>query len=822
LPNTLLKIVTQCCAFLLLSAVASHAIGAVSAPKAHKKKLIPKAFELAVQAASNPTLALYDTLLNQQAVGDGRFLVLPTGQIYVHAAEFIKWRLRTPNVAAMTFEGQSWYALSSLAGAQFQTNAATQSITIQLDAEAFLAAPISLIEQNVHLPKLPPWGAYSNYELMLAQASNAQQVITGLNAQVFGPYGNLSNSLVAQNLKTAHMQRSQLIRQETRWSRDWPLEQLNTQLGDSQVNASLWGRSAHFAGIHIARNFTTQPDVSITTMPLLFGAATLPSTGELYVDGVLRKTFAVPIGPFQLTDFPELAGQGEVKMIIRDDLGREQQVFAPYAATPSLLKAGVLDYSFNLGRLRRNFAQANNDYGQFMSVLSVRQGYQDKFTAELRGELASQQLTLGAGGSALTPLGVISSAFAGSVSGNGLGTLALLSLDKQSKTGLSYALKTQLAQASFVQTQEEIFSLPVNAVQPQFINATTAQLQALRTLNNPLRLASVNLGWRFADGAHLSASYALRGLQNLGNTQIATLNYNTRIAANLSLSSTLLAVVGNNASQSLLFSLSMPLGQQGAVANANLAIQNKQLQPILQIQQAASAETGLGYHGLLVGGANSQQEAGATWQRDNGVLDFALGHTRAGGSYRAAARGAIAYLDGQFFPTRTINDSFALVHIPGYAQLPVLSNSRVVAHTNARGDALLPDLSAYRNNRISVDPLTLPLDAQIVTADLGMIPYRHSGLTATLGIKRSRSALLSIVLANGAPAPIGMTFNVNSGTEKFMVGMRGEVYITELGNLNKLNGEWQGKHCSFDYSPPLDSTEIAYSEPISCKLSTQP
>jgi outer membrane usher protein len=766
---------------------------------------------------SPAVLALYDTTLNQQAVGINRFLRTAEGAIYLHETELAKLHLRVPQTPPLQEDGQRWYALSSLAGCQAREDVVSQSIVITLAPEAFLSTAIQDDAGHKKLqPTLPNWGAYSNYELLTGQAASSQQLVAGLNMQVFGPIGNFSNSVIQQNLRTPTTQSSQLIRQETRWSRDWPEQMLNTQLGDSQVASSLWGRSAHFGGVHLGSQFATQPEFSTSAMPLLGGVAALPSTVELYVDGQLRNTFEVPIGPFQLNDFPPLAGQGEAKIIIRDGLGREQQVIAPYASTPLLLKAGVSDYQVNAGLLRRNFGQATNDYGRAMSSATVRRGWSEILTLEGRAELISNQTSLGAGASYLTQYGVASSALAVSSSASGAGALKLIALDSPNKTGLSYTLKGQFADTRFVQLQEELNLTPLNALQPQFVNAALTQLQAIRAITNPQRLLTANLGWRFSSGSYVSASYTERSALNQAANKIAALNYSTQLGGGLSFNAMLFSILGATASQSMLFTLSMPFGKQGGIATLSAAQQNQQLQPILQVQQSPAPNWG--YHALAVGGLNQRQEAGLALQTETGAYNLALGRSTIGGNYRAEARGALAWIDGEIYNTRTIHDSFALVHVPGYANLPVLGNQRVMAHTNTNGDALLPELQSYHDNQIAIDPLTLPLDAHSIESSLTMIPYQHSGLIKTLTIKRNRSALLTLQLDDGSPAPIGMDVSLTGSSEKFMVGMRGEVYVTELATNNQFSATWQGKTCHFDYAPPPDANEMSYSDAILCSL----
>jgi outer membrane usher protein len=80
-----------------------------------------------------------------------------------------------------------------------------------------------------------------------------------------------------------------LLRLDTVWSRDWPDEMVNVQIGDTQGRGGWWGRPVHFGGLRLGRNFATQPGFVTTPIPLLESEAALPSMVELFIDGVARR-----------------------------------------------------------------------------------------------------------------------------------------------------------------------------------------------------------------------------------------------------------------------------------------------------------------------------------------------------------------------------------------------------------------------------------------------------------------------------------------------------------------------------------------------------
>lgn len=95
---------------------------------------------------------------------------------------------------------------------------------------------------------------------------------------------------------------------------------------------------------------------------------------------------------------PRLLGEGELRVVVRDLLGREQVLSERYYASPRLLRPGVTDFSYEAGFVRENFALASNDYGRFFAAATWRRGFAERFTGELRAEGLHKQQTVGASG----------------------------------------------------------------------------------------------------------------------------------------------------------------------------------------------------------------------------------------------------------------------------------------------------------------------------------------------------------------------------------------------------------------------------------------
>src|SRR5690606_23718971 len=81
---------------------------------------------------------------------------------------------------------------------------------------------------------------------------------------------------------------------------------------------------------------------------------------------------------------------------------------------------------------------------------------------------------------------------------------------------------------------------------------------------------------------------------------------------------------------------------------------------------------------------------------------------------RLRASGALVGIGGRAYATPPLESGFALVRVPGVADVPVLRENLEVGRTDARGDLLVRGLIPYYANQVALDPSQVPLDHEIV------------------------------------------------------------------------------------------------------------
>jgi outer membrane usher protein len=561
------------------------------------------------------------------------------------------------------------------------------------------------------------------------------------------------------------------------------MELTRLRFGDAISGASSWGGVVRFGGVQWATDFSLQPGFMTSPRPKISGESSLPSTVELYVDNLLRMRREVPSGPFTIQDLPVINGQGDAQLVVRDILGREQVITKPFFTSSRLLKQGLQSYSYELGFVRKNFGIDSNNYGRLMAVGTHRLGYTEKFTGEVHGELLGSQQSVGLGGVLLSPAaGILSGNLAMSNSKKGIGGLLGLGFQRQSGN-FSVGVNTQLTSQNFAK-----LGLQSETLAPRHINQMVVKMAT-----NYFGSFAVNYtqqAFRDMEGyKSLSGSY-VREVAGLGNLSASVTRY---------LNAEAKTVFGLN------FSMNLDLGKRRG-ANINISAKPGGNNANLQLNRRLPAGSGVGYR--LVSGLSDTDRREAEVSLQNGVGNYSLaaGQSQGQTAFRGSASGGVAFLGGSSFFSRRITDSFAVVQVPGYAGVGIYADNQLSTRTDSKGNALLTGLRSYQKNLVRIEQSNIPLDAQIDTLQLDAVPYFRSGLVLKFPVKRSRGALLTVVLENGELLPAGAQVEIINENilenELYPTGMGGEVYLTELELENQLRVIWKEQSCEFSLPFP--------------------
>ena len=719
-----------------------------------------------------------DVFINDQRK-DTVLLLRNEGRFFAGAKDLQLWRLRLPDINPLTFYGDDFYALDALRGLTFKLDESTQSLVMQVPPRLFEATLLNGQEIDFSAPSAASPGGFINYSLSANHAEGLTNTTGSLDLSGFGSWGSAQTRILGLDLNN----QARAIRLESTWTRDKPMELTRLRFGDAISGASSWGGAVRFGGFQWATDFSLQPGFMTSPRPEISGESALPSTVELYVDNLLRMRREVPSGPFTIQDLPVINGQGDAQLLVRDILGREQVISKPFFTSSRLLKQGLQSYSYELGFVRRNFGIDSNNYGRLMAIGTHRLGFTEKFTGEVHGELLGNQQSFGLGGVFLSPVvDTLSGSLAMSNSKKGVG--GLLGLGFQHQNGnFSVGMNTQLTSRKFAKLGLQSEKLAPRNISQMIVKMATNGFgsfalnytqQAFRDMENY---------------KSVSASY-VREVAGIGNLSASMTRY---------LSGESKTIFGLN------FSMNLDLGKRRS-ANINMSAKPSHNNANLQLKRRLPAGSGVGYRLFSGLGDTDRREAEVSLQNGFGNYSLAAGQSQDQTAFRGSASGGLAFLGGSSFFSRRITDSFAVVQVPGYADVGIYADYQLSTRTDSKGNALLTGLRSYQKNSVRIEQSDIPLDAQIDTLQLEAVPYFRSGLLLKFPVKRSRGALLSVVLENGEPLPAGAQVEIIDENilenELFPTGMGGEVYLTGLEAENQLRVIWREQSCEFTLAFP--------------------
>jgi outer membrane usher protein len=711
------------------------------------------------------------------------------GSLLAKGSDFERWRLKLPQAAPLWHRGEPYYAFDALPGIVYELDASSQTLTIRAPAALFL--PTSRFSSSgLSAPALSPPGAFFNYDFVAQRVAGRTHLDGLVELGVFNGAGVGTVTALARDLD----ERARMIRLETTWTRDEPGALASLRAGDAISRSGALGLPVRFGGVQWATNFAVRPGFVTFPLPSMSGASALPSTVDLFINDALRARETLPPGPFTLPNLPVITGEGELRVVVRDLLGREQVLRERYYASPRLLRPGLTDFAYQAGFLRSNFGIESNDYGRAFAAAVYRTGLTERFTGELSTELLRSRQTAGASGTFLwDSLGVFTLSAAGSHSDRGNGLMAAAEFERQSPS-FSVNLRTQAASADFVQ-----LGLPPG-------------------LRAPIGLSEARVGFPVPGTGTVGLGYVDRRYRDRPDVRLASMSYQVKAGPGSLLVSAFRVESFDgvrHTERALSVTFTMPLDGRTSMS-AGAVRQAGHGYGTVQVQRNLPAGDGMGYRLLAQSGTNELLQGSVSAQSAIGTYTAEAASSRGDMAYRVGAAGGLALLDGRAFLTRRLSDSFALVRVGEYAGVRVYADNQPVARTDAQGSALVPRLRAYDRNLLRVEQADLPLDTEIGAIEHEAVPYFRSGLVVSFPVRPARGALLRLVLEDGKTPPPGAQVQIEDRPDRFPVGLEGEVYLTGLAAINRARVEWNGRHCAFEVRDPQNGEPVPHLGTVLC------
>jgi outer membrane usher protein len=281
--------------------------------------------------------------------------------------------------------------------------------------------------------------------------------------------------------------------------------------------------------------------------------------------------------------------------------------------------------------------------------------------------------------------------------------------------------------------------------------------------------------------------------------------------------------IGTEISPSLFAGLAMSLGSHHSVT-ASSEYRDDQSTAAFQAQRGMPLGEGFGYRVRAEAGDLAIIEGDARYQSRWGRYE--LQHNEVDGRRLTSvtAAGALVAVGGRLFAARPVEQSFALVRVPGVSNVRTFLSNQEVGRTDRNGNLLVPNLLPYYGNKLSIAPEDIPLNRTIEKRELTVAPPFRGGAVATFRADKEQRLQGSFVLKKGwgtiVPSFGSLSATTSAGEVlESPLGPHGEFYLEGLSpGVIRTRVEYADLTCEADL-PVADSDEpVVMVGAVECKL----
>lgn len=568
-----------------------------------------------------------------------------------------------------------------------------------------------------------------------------------------------------------------------------------------------------FTGMMLATDESMVPFSQRSFAPAVRGIARTQARVEIRKDGYVIYTTTVAPGPFSLQDFSVSSGGGELGVTVYEADGSRQEFTVPWQTPAIALHEGFLKYSLAAGRYRpadRRISRTELAQGSLMYGLPYNTTLYGGFTGAGRYQagILGAGVSLGYWGSLSADVTSARSSADGEEPRQGSSwRLRYSNQLPGTGTGFSFA-SWQYTSPGYRSLRETLDSLTTggNGRSVTGRRDDTGRQRSRTELSLSQSLAG--LGSVRVNGSHTQWRDAGRGDNTWGlswGTSLygASLNVNwqrSRVhpaagrarndtVTSLWLSIPLGGVTGQDISASWRTTAGGKVQSHDAGLSGNAFDRRLSWNVQQQYRDASSQDRNMNsFTGMTWSGAYG--EAGANYFYSESMRQAGV----------SVAGGVLAHRHGITF-SQPLGDTVALIEAPGVAGAKAEGWTGV--RTDFRGYTASSGLRTYQDNTVSLDPTSLPADAEILQTDARVVPTRGAVVEARFRTRTGGRALMTVQRRDGRPVPFGAQVTVEGQEGSAgLVDSGGQAYLTGLPSRGILKVSHGPQVCRVSYRLP--------------------
>lgn len=591
-------------------------------------------------------------------------------------------------------------------------------------------------------------------------------------------------------------------------------------MGQSTTSGRVFD-SFSFKGLSLSSIDEMLPDSQRNYAPVIKGIALSQANIEIRQDGNLIYQKSIPAGSFELTDVVPNNSSGDLEVTIRESTGEVRKFIQPYATQPKMVRQGQLRYALSSGRYdngnaagdKEIFVQAEGLYGvgNTVSVFS--------------GAMASSSYQSGVAGVGLN-----------------LGDFGGISLEiDTSRNKESEWLKSGSGYASKI-NYSKYFGLSGTSLQASYTQShdrgyfTYADYQARHETNqgattlpgNMKRQWQAGLNQDLAQFGSLSLNYySQQSWDDSYNSKTLNASYNANwkgVSAGISYSQSDITSTTRYKDNVLALNVVVPFSSlwgpssQARINHSYITSRSGLAQNQTTVSGSLLRDNNLNYS-LSQTWAQDQHGQAARVQYDGGSGSVNAAYSRNSSGFSQTSlgsTGSVVFHPGGVTLGQSISpkDPFAIVSAPGAGNVSVTTKSGV--KTDSRGYAIVPALTAYRQNSIGIDPTTASDTTSLTSTQTQSTPGFGTAVEAKFGTHIGHKAWVHILYRN-RPLSLGTELYGKNGASG-IVDDKGYAWITGLTDGDQLNANVDGTQCRIRirYDRLVLSKEI-YTGAVECQ-----
>jgi outer membrane usher protein FimD/PapC len=453
-------------------------------------------------------------------------------------------------------------------------------------------------------------------------------------------------------------------------------------------------------------------------------------------------------------------------VVIRDRFGGEVRVPQEFYFSESLLRAGLQEYSYGVGFLRRDFGHEGSDYGDPAFSAFHRYGLSDAVTVEFGAEGGRDFLNGGPSVSFLAgDFGQVAAAFRASRWAGESGSSWGAAYGYQ---GLHFGahLLARGNSRSYAALGGEEPTAPERST--RFEAGASYQHQRLGTLG---------------------ASWSQETFFREESRSDLALSWSSSLAGVLSLHALVRRELEPEPDYRFFFGVRYDLSSRDHLS-ASAAGGAGADEITVEAGRAVPEGEGFGYQARAGRqGGTTLGSAGVDFHASYADLRAAFQGTVAdgGGSHGrvdVSVAGSVAVAGGEVHVGRPVEDAFGLVDAGGLPGIRVYRNGQSVGRTDERGRLFMPRLDAFHVNEVTIDDRDLPLSHTVDRLTNRVSPAFRQGALITFAVSRFSAVSGRMVLVSPAGERAGeyleLTLKAGDRTIDFPTGSGGEFYLENL------------------------------------------